>query len=136
MLFKMLERAILTIEGADTDTETPETAYLNKYRDTLEANAERLGWPAEMQATAYGAYQILGENLARNHKLTTEHLPVFLDDPDLQREIARAQFYLMLKQLIRRRGLAWPLYFYSMWNSGINFNSAYDQRIRAELKRK
>jgi len=135
MLFKWLEKAILRVEGSEVDEETFESAYFSRYQEKIEENALELGWEPENLATAYGSFQILGENLARYHGLSQEHLGRFLTDSKMQKEIARKQFYIMLKMLIKRRGLAWPHYLFSMWNAGINFNADYDAAIRRELKR-
>ena len=134
MLFRWLAPAIREVEGGDVDSETFETAYFTKYESALRQAESVLGWPAEKQATAYGMYQILGENLARFHGFGVEHLDRFLTDPQLQHEIARRQFYIMVKTLVRRRGAAWAHYLFSMWNTGINFNRAYHDAISKALK--
>lgn len=134
MLFRFLENAIKNTEGADLDTQKFESAYYQRYENVLAAQERSLGWDARSQATAFGVYQILGENLARMG-LSRVDLPLYLTDPGLQRRYARVHFYKSLNDLIRRRGLSWPHYFWSMWNSGINYNQAYAQRIKAYLSR-
>lgn len=134
MLFKMLEAAIRTVEGAELDSATPEPAYLAKYGEQLRRDAPRFGWTAETFATAYGVYQILGENLARHHGISQGDLGKFLTDPAMQYRVARKQFYLMLETLIQRRGAAWPGYLLSMWNAGINYNAAYTEAMVRAMK--
>lgn len=136
MLFEWLEPAIIAVEGAKLGAETFEARYYEKYKETIQRNAVELGWPyPEQLATAYGRYQILGENLARYHGLTPMDLDLFLKSADWQRQVAKAQFYRMLRTLIQRRGLSWPHYIYSMWNAGINYNSAYTLAIKGALRK-
>jgi hypothetical protein len=136
MLWRWLEPAIRSVEGGNVDTETFEAAYFGKYETQLRAAESVLEWPAEKQATAYGIYQILGENLARHHGLGVEHLDRFLSDERMQYSIARAQFYKMVNTLIKRRGRAWANYLFSTWNGGINHVPDYDRAIRRALKGK
>lgn len=135
MLFRWLEPAIRKVEGGEVDTETFESAYFEKYEATLRKAEGQLGMSAEKQATAFGVYQILGENLARYHGLRAGDLPRFLSDYGFQYRVARKQFYLMLSQLVKRRGLAWPKYLFSMWNGGINYVDNYARAIASALKR-
>lgn len=134
MLFRWLSGPIARVEGADADSVTFEAAYYEKYKVALEEASGRLGWPAEKQATAFGKYQILGENLARYHGMSVADLDAFLMDENLQYKVARRQFYIMLRSLIARRGLAWPSYLFSMWNAGVRFNADYDRAIRRAMK--
>lgn len=113
-----------------------EEAYYRKYWAVLEDFSRRSGWPGEKLATAYGAWQILGENLARYHGLRYEDLEGFLTDLRKQRAVARAEFYRQLQLVISRRGLAWPVYLFSMWNAGINYNADYARAILSRLKGK
>lgn len=133
MLFSWLRPAILAVEGGNTDTETFESAYFDKYEKQLEANAKELSWPAEDLATAFGRYQILGENLARLG-MSHAQLATFLADDALQDRLARKLFYKMLGRLVERRGLSWPRYLFSMWNAGVNYNEEYAQRITNALR--
>ncbi len=134
MLFRWLAPAIRIVEGAGIDAETFESGYFSKYETALRNAESSLGWSAEKQATAYGQYQILGENLARFHGLGVEHLDRFLSDPAMQYQVARKQFYIMLQKLILRRGLSWPAYLFSMWNAGVNYNDSYSKAIKRALK--
>lgn len=134
MLWRWLAPAIAAVEGGRLNSETFEPGYYDKYKDALEKAAAGLGWPARQQATSYGIYQILGENLARHHGMKPEDLPRFLASEAWQNQVARKQFYLMLDNLIRRRGLAWPHYLYSMWNAGSNYNDRYSKAVRSHLK--
>lgn len=138
MLFRWLSAAIRSVETGGLDdpigAERFEEAYYKRYSDVLNRDAPRLGWTAEKMATAYGAWQILGENLARFHGLGLEHLDRFLSDERMQARIARAEFYRQLRRVIERRGPAWPRFLFSMWNAGINYNADYDRAIRSRLK--
>ena len=132
MIFKWLEPAIIKCEGSSLDSKTFEQDYFNRYESELHRIAERVDWPATKLATAYGRYQILGENLAYLGMKHTS-LFVFLADAQLQRKFARAQFYKMLFRLIKRRGMAWPKYLFSMWNGGIRFVPDYHNKMKHYL---
>jgi hypothetical protein len=135
MLWRWLKGAIAVCEGADLYAQTFEDAYYARYRDKLEQAAPSLGWSAREQATAYGRYQILGENLARHAKMKRGDLDRFLADARYQDAVGREFFYWLLGQLMKRRGVEWPRYLYSMWNAGVNFNAAYDEKMRRALQR-
>lgn len=135
MLFSYLAPAIITVEGAGINEETFESAYYQKYVDALESYGAQVGWPGEKLATSYGTFQILGENLSRFHGIKFEQVETFLADPKMQYEVARKQFWIMFQQLIKRRGIEWPKYIYSMWNAGINYNEAYTRAIKKALSR-
>jgi len=134
LLFRYLRPAILAVEGAQLNAQTFERAYYERYREQVTSNALEYGWAPEEFATAYGSFQILGENLARLG-LSRHDLLEYLERPDMQEHYARKHFDKALGQLIRRRGLGWGKYIYSMWNAGVNFNEDYDRKIRRALKR-
>lgn len=134
MLWNWLRPAILHCEGARWDARTFEGSYFERYKSALEAAAPALGVSARDQATSFGAFQILGENLRRHHGIVD--FGGFLADRNRQESVARAEFYRMLKVLMTRRGAAWPAYLFSMWNAGINHNQAYHDKVRLFLEGK
>jgi len=134
MIWKWMEPAIAHVEGGRVDTAVFELAYYTKYKTKLEQAAGSLGWPADKQATSFGIYQILGENLARYSNMTMQDLTAFLMDPTMQYRIAEQHFYRILNQVIERRGSSWPQYVFSCWNAGVNYNEAYSVKVRAFLK--
>jgi hypothetical protein len=134
MIWRWLRPAILHVEGARWDSRTFERAYYERYRPQLEAAAPQLGVSAIDQATSFGAFQILGENLRRHHGVSDFN--EYLASESRQEAVARAEFYRLLGVLIKRRGVAWPQYLFSCWNAGINLNQAYADKVRRYLEGK
>lgn len=130
-LWQWLRPAILHAEGARWDARTFEKGYYDRYLPALEAAARQLGVSARDQATSFGAFQILGENLRRHHGITD--FSAYLASRERQEAVAEAEFMRQLRVLIKRRGLAWPQYLFSMWNAGINLNEAYANKVRRFL---
>lgn len=133
MLFRWLEPAIRHCEGAKVTSRTFESAYFARNEAALRRAASELGMSPEDQATAFGTYQILGENLARYYGYRSGDVGLFLANQDLQYATARDFFYKQLSRLIKRRGAAWPHYLFSLWNGGVNFVEAYDAKMRRYL---
>ena len=134
MLFAWLSPAILAVEGASLNSSTFESAYFEKYADQLEPLAVRTGVSTKELCTAYGKYQILGENLVRYFDYGRDSMYSFITNEAEQDAVARQLFYIMVKTLIQRRGFKWTHYLFSLWNSGIVYNDSYSRSIEHFLK--